>query len=83
MTPAASFKKLTRPSAHLQLHTGDDTLLLSSLGVGTYMGDEDAATDEAQLSAILYSVMRGWNVLDTGARLCARSSCCAVLCVHS
>lgn len=46
------------------------------------MGDEDAATDEAQLAAILYSVMRGWNVLDTGARLCARSGG-AVLCVHS
>jgi len=57
---------------------GDDTLLLSSLGVGTYLGAEDEAADEAQLCALLYSVMRGWNVIDTGARW-GRAGCA----VHS
>jgi hypothetical protein len=47
---------------------GEDTLLISSLGVGTYMGTPDAATDEAQLCALVYSVTRGWNLIDTGGR---------------
>ena len=42
-------------------------LTLSSLGMGTYLGAIDDATDEQVLSALLYSVTRGWNVIDTGA----------------
>jgi hypothetical protein len=52
---------------YFQGAAGDDTLALSSLGVSTYVGAADDASDEAQLSAILFSVMRGWNVIDTGA----------------
>ena len=32
-----------------------------------YLGDEDAATDERVVSALIWSVARGWNVID-GAR---------------
>ena len=30
-----------------------------------YLGSEDAATDEQVVSALLNSVARGWNVIDT------------------
>jgi aryl-alcohol dehydrogenase-like predicted oxidoreductase len=43
------------------------TLKLSSLGLGTYLGAADDATDEQVLAAVLYSATRGWNVIDTGA----------------
>jgi len=33
--------------------------------VGLYLGSEDAATDEQVVSALLKSVARGWNVIDT------------------
>jgi hypothetical protein len=42
------------------------TLKLSSLGLGTYLGAVDDATDEQVLAAVLYSTTRGWNVIDTG-----------------
>ena len=38
---------------------------LSSVGVGLYLGAEDAATDEQVVSALLKSVARGLNVIDT------------------
>lgn len=41
-------------------------LYLSSLGTGTYLGNADDSTDEQVLTALLYAVTRGWNVLDTG-----------------
>ncbi len=41
-------------------------LRLSSLGLGTYLGAADAATDEQVVSAVMYSATRGWNVIDTG-----------------
>jgi hypothetical protein len=41
-------------------------LKLSSLGLGTYLGAVDDATDEQVLAAVLYSTTRGWNVIDTG-----------------
>ena len=50
-----------------QTKKGTRTLLLSSLGTGTYLGPADASGDEPQLCALLYSVSRGWNVIDTGA----------------
>mmetsp|Transcript_37908 Transcript_37908/g.67958 ORF Transcript_37908/g.67958 Transcript_37908/m.67958 type:complete len:331 (-) Transcript_37908:951-1943(-) len=44
---------------------GDPWLYISSLGVGTQLGKEDAATDRLILSAILKSIASGWNVIDT------------------
>jgi aryl-alcohol dehydrogenase-like predicted oxidoreductase len=38
---------------------------LSSLGVGTYLGDEDDRTDAAVTRAVHASVRAGWNVIDT------------------
>lgn len=44
-----------------------EPLTLSSLGVGTYLGDPDDATDENVENAVVRSVAEGWNVIDTAA----------------
>jgi len=40
-------------------------LLMSSIGLGTYLGEPDAATDEAYRSAIVRAVELGVNVIDS------------------
>ena len=40
-------------------------LILSSLGIGTYLGEPDAATDGAYTAAIVAAVENGANVIDT------------------
>jgi len=40
-------------------------LWLSSIGVGTYLGEPDAATDQAYTNAIIASVETGANVIDS------------------
>jgi aryl-alcohol dehydrogenase-like predicted oxidoreductase len=42
-------------------------LTLSSIGIGTYLGRWDAATDENYVNAITRFVERGGNVIDTAA----------------
>lgn len=42
-----------------------DRLRLSNVGVGTYLGGEDAATDGAVREAVSSSVRSGMNVIDT------------------
>ena len=41
--------------------------MLSSLGVGTYLGEPTKADDVAQAAAVVLSVHNGWNVIDTAA----------------
>ena len=41
------------------------SLTLSSVGMGTYLGESDDATDAAVEGAVAESVRRGVNVLDT------------------
>ncbi|PSC72677.1 Aldo keto reductase [Micractinium conductrix] len=46
----------------------DEPLTLSSLGLGTYLGGDDAATDEAVTAAVIQTVAQHrWNVIDTAA----------------
>ena len=40
-------------------------LWLSSVGLGTYLGDEDAGTDELYRDAVVRAVELGCNVLDS------------------
>jgi aryl-alcohol dehydrogenase-like predicted oxidoreductase len=40
-------------------------LTLSSLGIGTYLGEPDAATDRGYREAIVEAVLGGFNVLDS------------------
>ena len=42
-----------------------ETLHLSNVGMGTYLGDSDAKTDELVKNAVKQSVMSGINVIDT------------------
>ena len=40
-------------------------LTLSNIGIGTYLGDADAKTDELVTSAVKQSILSGINVIDT------------------
>ena len=40
-------------------------LVLSSIGIGTYLGEPDHATDEAYKNAIIAAVQGGVNVVDS------------------
>jgi len=40
-------------------------LVLSSIGIGTYLGDPDSATDAAYTAAIVSAVENGSNVIDS------------------
>ena len=40
-------------------------LVLSSIGIGTYLGEPDEATDEAYSGAVVAAVEGGFNVVDT------------------
>ncbi|MGH9804841.1 MAG: aldo/keto reductase [Candidatus Acidiferrales bacterium] len=42
-----------------------NTLRISSLGIGTYLGEPDAATDEQYLRAVARALELGLNVVDT------------------
>ena len=42
-----------------------DDLVLSNVGVGTYLGEPDAPTDELVKQAVIASVKGGINVIDT------------------
>ncbi len=47
---------------------------ISSLGIGTYLGEEDAATDEAYFAALRAAVTGGINLIDTAVNYrCQRS----------
>ena len=42
-----------------------ENLLLSNVGIGTYLGDPDNKTDELVTSAVKQSILSGVNVIDT------------------
>ena len=52
----------TIPEEHFRARDG---CMLSSIGLGTYLGDPDDATDDAYQQAIVAAVRSGCNVLDT------------------
>jgi aryl-alcohol dehydrogenase-like predicted oxidoreductase len=49
-------------SGHFREHQG---LWLSSIGIGTYLGEADAVTDKSYTDAIVAAVESGVNVIDT------------------
>ncbi len=59
---AARFQKQTAPGNFREIRGG---LVLSSIGIGTYLGEPDAATDTAYTAAIAAAVESGINVIDT------------------
>jgi len=50
------------PSDHFREHQG---LWLSSIGIGSYLGDHDAATDDLYQQAVVGTVELGGNVIDS------------------
>ncbi|GFH19698.1 uncharacterized protein HaLaN_16689, partial [Haematococcus lacustris] len=61
---ATMVKQLNLPDSlykSVKLLMSEEVLALSGLGVGTYLGEGDEATDEASVAALLYSVTHGWN----------------------
>ena len=42
-----------------------ENLTLSNVGIGTYLGDADARTDELVSAAVKQSILSGVNVVDT------------------
>lgn len=53
------------PSVHSSHFKHQQDLFLSSVGIGTYLGEMDDETDQTSLEAIKYSVLNGVNVIDT------------------
>ncbi|KAK9814130.1 hypothetical protein WJX72_001053 [[Myrmecia] bisecta] len=52
------------PSQRLR---ADPWVLLGSIGVGTYLGNEDEETDEHMTAAVISSFDKGFNVIDTAS----------------
>ena len=61
---AAYRQQCSRTSASAHFRSAPD-LWLSSIGLGTYLGDADEHTDSLYMTAILRAVEMGCNVLDT------------------
>ncbi len=53
------------PSIHPSYFKQQFDLFLSSIGLGTYLGEMDDETDQNSFSAIKHSVLKGVNVIDT------------------
>ncbi len=62
----------TVPPEHFR--TGPGGLLLSSIGIGTYLGEPDDATDAAYGEALVGAINLGTNVLDTAINYRAQRS---------
>ncbi len=58
---AERFSKIAAPG-HFRERNG---LTVSSVGIGTYLGEPDAATDKAYLQSIIAAVRSGLNLIDT------------------
>lgn len=74
-TPAGSRKYAARfPNAATDHFKTSHDLTLSSIGLGTYLGKADDATDEISFQAALYCAEQGCNVFDTAINYrCQRS----------
>jgi aryl-alcohol dehydrogenase-like predicted oxidoreductase len=69
-TGGAHFVSIPDPDArHIvpaHVNAGPDAgLAVSTIGIGTYLGEPDQATDEAYTEAVITAVESGFNVVDT------------------
>ncbi|MFQ5902569.1 MAG: aldo/keto reductase [Candidatus Binatia bacterium] len=64
------------PTDHFRKHQG---VWLSSIGVGTYLGDHDATTDDLYQRAVVRTVELGSNVIDSAVNYRFQSSIGAAL----
>jgi aryl-alcohol dehydrogenase-like predicted oxidoreductase len=54
-----------RAVAGLKPENTKDSVMFSSLGIGTYLGEPNAETDRAYTEAVIAAVESGFNVIDT------------------
>ena len=64
-TPSATLQFAKNSKADQSSFRLFDDLTLSSLGVGTYLGDTDSKTDQLVYDAVKQSILSGVNVIDT------------------
>ncbi|KEQ57238.1 aldehyde reductase protein [Marine Group I thaumarchaeote SCGC RSA3] len=64
-TPDGTKKFAVNSGVNQSNFKGFQSLTLSNVGIGTYLGDPDARTDELVTNAVKQSVLSGVNVLDT------------------
>lgn len=70
-TADGHFRSIPDPSAPRGTHNSgepaasDPGLAVSSLGIGTYLGEPDESTDRAYTEAVIAAVESGFNVVDT------------------
>ncbi len=73
-TPAGTRRYAAQHATAADAYSRAGDLSLSSLGLGTYLGAADAATDAAYAAAIAEALRLGINVLDTASNYrCGRS----------
>jgi len=59
-------KKFAQSSGVNQINFNEfQNLMLSNVGIGTYLGDADARTDQLVTNAVKQSILSGINVIDT------------------
>ena len=59
-------KKFAQNSGVIQANFNEfQNLLLSNVGIGTYLGDADSRTDQLVTNAVKQSILSGINVIDT------------------
>lgn len=76
-TPAGTARYRARHADDVaadHFRTGPDDLVLSSIGLGTYLGDDSDADDDAYADAVRVAFRSGINVIDTAINYrCQRS----------
>ncbi|HIH68986.1 MAG TPA: aldo/keto reductase, partial [Candidatus Nitrosotenuis sp.] len=63
--PEGTKKFATRPDSILENYRTIQNLLLSNVGIGTYLGNPDSQTDTLVEEAVRKSILSGINVIDT------------------
>ncbi|MGQ0605903.1 MAG: aldo/keto reductase, partial [Candidatus Nitrosotenuis sp.] len=64
-TPDGTKKFTQRPGAVVENYKTIQELMLSNVGIGTYLGNADSQTDLAVIEAVKKSIISGINVVDT------------------
>ncbi len=64
-TPEGTKKFATRPDSIQENYRTIQNLLLSNVGIGTYLGNPDSQTDTLVEEAVRKSILSGVNVIDT------------------
>ena len=73
-TPEGTANFASRSLAHKNNFRKSQDLILSNVGIGTYLGNPDLETDIQQKNAIKQSILHGVNVIDTAINYRAQKS---------